>query len=84
MLLLHFPLDDNGHVDGVTCLWTAATNVPIVHPKGGIWNKEPWWNDLDRGKLIRPPDFSGNSIRSHVVAKQEELTKKMMNFSLME
>jgi hypothetical protein len=26
------------HVDGVTpCLWTAASNGPIVHPSGNIW-----------------------------------------------
>jgi hypothetical protein len=34
---------------------------------------EPRWNDIDSGKyLIRPPELSGNSIRSHLVAKQEE------------
>jgi hypothetical protein len=25
-------------------------------------HREPWWNDIDRGKLvIRPPQLSGNS-----------------------
>jgi hypothetical protein len=33
----------------------------------------PWWNDIDRGKLIYPPELSGNLTSSHLVAKQEEL-----------
>jgi hypothetical protein len=37
------------HVDGVRkCLWTAATNGPIVHP-WYIEYGQPWWNDTDRG-----------------------------------
>jgi hypothetical protein len=33
---------------------------------------ESRWNDIDRGKLlIRPQELSGNSINSHLVAKQE-------------
>jgi hypothetical protein len=31
---------------------------------------EPWWNDIDRGKLIRPPELSGNPTRSHLVARR--------------
>jgi hypothetical protein len=38
---------------------------------------EPWWNDMNRGKLlIRPPDLSGN-----LVAKQEEQAKEIMTFA---
>jgi hypothetical protein len=31
---------------------------------------------------IHPPELSGNPTNSHLVAKQEELEKKMMNFAL--
>jgi hypothetical protein len=35
-------------VDAVRlCLWTAATNVPTVHPPGDM-SVRPWWNDNDR------------------------------------
>jgi hypothetical protein len=30
---------------------------------------EPWWNDVDRGKLIRSPELSGNPTSSHLAAK---------------
>jgi hypothetical protein len=43
---------------------------------------ESWWYDIDKGKLlVRTPDFSGNPTNSHLVAKQEELAKKII-FSL--
>jgi hypothetical protein len=35
---------------------------------------EPWWNDIDSGKLlICPPELSGNSTNSHLVANQEDI-----------
>jgi hypothetical protein len=37
------------------CLWTAATNMPIVHPPGDIW---AWWNYIDRGS----PDSSNRAL----------------------
>jgi hypothetical protein len=38
---------------------------------------EKWWNDNGKGKfLIRPPQFSGNPISSHLVANQEELCEE--------
>jgi hypothetical protein len=44
---------------------------------------DPWWSDTERGKLlIRPPELSSNPTSSHLAAKQEELTKKMMNSTL--
>jgi hypothetical protein len=44
---------------------------------------EPWWNDIDRKKLlIRPPELSGNPTSSHLVAKQEELEKEIIKFVL--
>jgi hypothetical protein len=43
---------------------------------------EPWWNDINRGKLlICPPGLSGNPTSSHSVAKQEELMKEIMNLA---
>jgi hypothetical protein len=55
---------DNDHVDGVRQrLWTAATNGPIVYPSGEKWYGEPWWNIVDKGKLlILPPELSGKPI----------------------
>jgi hypothetical protein len=44
---------------------------------------EPWCNDVDRVKLlIRPPELSGNPTSNHLVAKQVELVKNMMNLPL--
>jgi hypothetical protein len=34
------------------------------------------------GKLICPPELSGNPTSSHLAAKQEELAKEMMNLAL--
>jgi hypothetical protein len=46
-------------------------------------HREPWWNNIDRGKPpIRPPKLSGNPASSHLVAKQEELAKEIINFAL--
>jgi hypothetical protein len=44
---------------------------------------ELWWYDINRGKLLNhPPEPSGNPTSSHLLAKQEELVKEMMNFAL--
>jgi hypothetical protein len=44
---------------------------------------EPWWNDMDRRKLlIRPPDLSGNPTISHLLANQEELGEGNDEFGL--
>jgi hypothetical protein len=44
---------------------------------------EPWWNGINRGKLlICPPELSGNPTSSHLVANQEELGKGNDEFSL--
>jgi hypothetical protein len=44
---------------------------------------EPWWKDIDRETL----NYSSRSLwpsyqQSYLAAKQEELSKKMMNFIL--
>jgi hypothetical protein len=45
-------------------------------------HEEPWWNDIDRVKLlIRPPELSGKSTRSHPIANQEELGEEMMTLA---
>jgi hypothetical protein len=43
----------------------------------------PWWNDVDgRNLLIHPPELSGNPTSRHLVAKQEEPVKEIMNFAI--
>jgi hypothetical protein len=40
-------------------------------------------NDIDRGRLlIRPPELSDNHNSSHLVAKQEELAKEIMDLAV--
>jgi hypothetical protein len=37
----------------------------------------PWWNDIDRERLlIRPPQLSGNPTSSHLVSSQEEVWRR--------
>jgi hypothetical protein len=72
--------------DHVYVVWlrfsTAATIRPIVHLP--MWYEYgAGWNDIDRGNLlIRPPELSGNSTISHIVTKQEELAREIMNLAL--
>jgi hypothetical protein len=47
------------------------TGVLFIHQVMSAYG-EPRWNDIDRGELIRPPEFSVNSTNSHVVVDQEE------------
>jgi hypothetical protein len=61
-----------------------ATNGPIVHASGDKLYKhgDPWWND--RGKAS---DSSTTAIwqsyqQSHLVAKQEDLAKEIMNLAI--
>jgi hypothetical protein len=42
---------------------------------------EPQWNDIDRGKLIRPPEFSGNQTSSHLAANEEKFWEEMINLA---
>jgi hypothetical protein len=43
---------------------------------------ETWLNDINTGKLqICPPELPGKPTSSHLVAKREELAKKVMNFA---
>jgi hypothetical protein len=44
---------------------------------------EPWWNAIDRRKLlICPPELSGNPTSSHILANQEELGEGNDEFGL--
>jgi hypothetical protein len=71
------------HADGVRLsLWTAATNEPIVQLTGDIWAWRMKVEGYRQGKLIRQPQSSGNPISSHLVEKQKELEKKIMDFVL--
>jgi hypothetical protein len=59
--------------------FTGISLIPQVIYEHG----PPWWNDINKGKLlIHPPVLSDNPTRSHLVAKQEELANKMINFAL--
>jgi hypothetical protein len=52
-------------------------------PKMICEHGEPWRNHINRGNLlIRPPELSGNTNGSHLVAKQNYLAKEMMNLAL--
>jgi hypothetical protein len=43
---------------------------------------EPWWNDIDRGKiLIRSPELSGHPINSLLIENQEKLAKEIMKLA---
>jgi hypothetical protein len=37
----------------------------------------PWWDNIDREKVARSPEPSGNPTNNHLVENQEELAKKM-------
>jgi hypothetical protein len=50
----------------------------LIHEPG-----EPWWNDIDRGKLlIHPLELSGNPTISHLVENQEKLGEGNYEFGL--
>jgi hypothetical protein len=52
--------DDNDHVDEVRlCLWTAATNGPIVYPPGDTWAR---WSTMNWYSQSRTPDSSIRAI----------------------
>jgi hypothetical protein len=48
----------------------------VIHEHG-----EPWWNDTGSGKLIRPPELSGNTTKSSS-SKDDERAKDMKNLAL--
>jgi hypothetical protein len=50
-------------------------------PQAIYEHENPWWN-INRGKLIHSPDLLGKPTSSHLVAKQEELVKEIMNLAL--
>jgi hypothetical protein len=74
------------HVNGIRLhLRTVATNRSTVHPQVIYEHREPWWN-TDKG--TKTPDSHAIALwqsyqHGHQVAKQEELAKEMINFSLM-
>jgi hypothetical protein len=42
--------------------------------------REPWWNDVDKGKLIHPPELSLAVLPAEPSSrKSEKLAKDMMN-----
>jgi hypothetical protein len=77
--------DDNARVDGVRLrLWTAATSWPIAHPPGDIW---AWRTMVEWYRQRKPSDSFTRTLcqsqqQSYVVAKQQKMTKEVMNFAL--
>jgi hypothetical protein len=62
---------------GWDCLWTAATDEPIVIFLVDIWHAEPCWNDIDRGNFLNHPSvYPGNPTRSNLVVKHRNSRKK--------
>jgi hypothetical protein len=52
---------------------TGLLFIPQVTYEHG----KPWWNEIDRCKLlIRPPELSGNPTSSHLVASRRNGQKK--------
>jgi hypothetical protein len=69
---------------GWDCFWTVATSRPIVHPPGDVWMWKTMGEWVWQGKT---PDSSTRALwqfyqQSHLVAKLEELVKKIINFAL--
>jgi hypothetical protein len=63
--------------------------VSELRPPAGLlfipqmtWAQRTMAEYRQRELLIRPPELSDNTISSHLVAKQEELAKEMMNLAL--
>jgi hypothetical protein len=52
---------------------------PLVIPQVIYEHGQPWWNDIDRGKLIIPPELSGNLTSSYLAAEQEK--RELLNFA---
>jgi hypothetical protein len=55
----------------------------MMPPPSSYERREPWWNNVDMGKLLtRPLELSGKPTSSHLVAKQREVAKGTINLSL--
>jgi hypothetical protein len=55
----------------------------LLIPQVKYEHGEPWWNEASwRTLLICPTELSDNPTSSHLIAKQEELAKKMIHFAL--
>jgi hypothetical protein len=60
--------------ESVSELWLPSD--VLFNPQVRYEHVEPWWNNIDGGKLLtRPPEFSGNCT-SYLVVNQEELAKE--------
>jgi hypothetical protein len=56
--------------------YVSEVQVPagfLFIPKVIYEHGEPWWIDDERGKLICPPELSGNPTSSHLVASRRNV-----------
>jgi hypothetical protein len=53
-----------------------STTGLLYIPQAIHEHREPWWNDIDRGKLIRPSELPGNLSSRVISSKQEKRTKE--------
>jgi hypothetical protein len=62
----------------------VATNGPLVNPQVMYEHGEPRWNDIDRERrlLILHESSLKPYQQTHVVAKEEDLAKEMMNLAV--
>jgi hypothetical protein len=69
-------LDDHG--DGLKLVSELLPPTDLLLVLKVIYEHgKPWWNDIDRGKLlIRPPEFCGSTTSSHLVASRRNGLRK--------
>jgi hypothetical protein len=60
------------HVGGVRCLWTAATNGPIVHLPGTCVYGEPRCNGIDR---VKPKNSEKNLSQCQFVYHKSHMDR---------
>jgi hypothetical protein len=62
----------------------VAINGRTVHPPGGM---RAWRNSVERYQKRKPPNSSTTALwksyqQNHLVAKQQELVKEIINFAI--
>jgi hypothetical protein len=56
------PIGHDDHVSDLRAPTSILLILQVIYEHG-----EPWWNNMDRGKLlIRPQELSGNPASRHI------------------